>query len=129
MAVVCPVATAVTVVGAPGVVTAVTETEALEGLNLIAEYLGHGVTVSELCGIYDYRTAIDHRSSNLKAKDQAKFFVLFNHLSATGLYNTPPINMLEVAFNFKHDRKKYFGKTIYEYYADQLEIDGYAAFV
>ncbi len=101
----------------------VTETESLEGINLIAEYLGHGVTVSELCDIYDYRTAIDHRSSNLKAKDQAKFFVLFNHLSATGLYNTPPINMLEVAFNFKHDRKKYFGKTIYEYYADQLEID------
>jgi len=59
----------------------VTETESLEGLNLIAEYLGHGVTVSELCDIYDYRTAIDHRSSNLKAKDQAKFFVLFNHLS------------------------------------------------
>ncbi len=101
----------------------VTETESLEGLNLIAEYLGHGVTVSELCDIYDYRTAIDHRSSKLKAKDQAKFFVLFNHLSATGLYNTLPINMLEVAFNFKHDRKKYFGKTIYEYYADQLEID------
>jgi hypothetical protein len=101
----------------------VTETESLEGLNLIAEYLGHGITVSELCDIYDYRTAIDHKSSNLKAKDQAKFFVLFNHLSATGLYNTLPINMLEVAFNFKHDRKKYFGKTIYEYYAEQLEID------
>lgn len=101
----------------------VTENEAIEGLNIIAKYLGHTVSVQELSEIYDYNTAIDHSSANFRAKDLAKFFVLFNHLSTTRLNHMTPLNMLEIGFNFKHDRKKYIHKSIHDYYADQIEVD------
>lgn len=105
--------------------TYITNEELSEGLNIIAKYLGYQITVAELCEIYDYKTSLGETFNNNKnqtAAQQAKFFVLLNHLSRTGIVINP-LNMLEIGVNFRNNKKEYFGKTIAHYYADELEID------
>lgn len=102
----------------------ITNEELNEGLNIIAKYLGYQITVAELCEIYDYKTSLGEVFNNNKgqtASQQAKFFVLLNHLTRTGIVINP-LNMLEIGVNFRNNKKEYFGKTIAHYYADELEI-------
>jgi hypothetical protein len=103
----------------------ITNEELSEGLNIIAKYLGYQITVAELCEIYDYKTSLGESFNNNRNQtitQQAKFFVLLNHLSKTGIVINP-LNMLEIGVNFRNNKKEYFGKTIAHYYADELEID------
>jgi hypothetical protein len=103
----------------------ITNEELSEGLNIIAKYLGYQITVAELCEIYDYKTSLGEAFNNNRNQtitQQAKFFVLLNHLSRTGIVINP-LNMLEIGVNFRNNKKEYFGKTIAHYYADELEID------
>lgn len=100
-----------------------TNDEAEEGINIIAKYLGYDITVKELCGIYDSKTALNiSKIDEHTPRTQAKFFVLLNHLLRTGIAINP-FTMLEIGVNFRNNKKDYFGKTISHYYANELEID------
>lgn len=97
-----------------------TKNEGIDGLNIISEYLGYRNTVKELCDIYNYKIALNIKGDT--KKDQIKFFILTHHLLINGIeFN--PINMLEIGVNFRNNKKKYIGKRICDYYADELEID------
>ena len=94
-----------------------------DGLNIIAKYLGYKLSVKELCGIYDHKIALGEPFQSESVGQRAKFFVLLNHLNRTGISFGSAINMFEVAINFRNNKKDFFGKTIYDYYAKELEID------
>ena len=94
-----------------------------DGINKVLKLLGYSQNISNF--LDDSIIRMNYRDSHkeIRLNDRFTFFLIFNYFNLNNIQIPDKNFILEYAYNFNLNKKLYFGKTVYHYYADFLGMD------